>query len=177
MLKNRTRSADLLRRSSAAKLSATCSCREVMLWRKESSVKLVVSEPPPPAHPSQPPALPSTPRTPPGGRRWSAWAGPSASGGEPAPGLAACALHRAPLADRPDFFGAGGCLLIWHGVGGFATNSSASSSSSSSGRRRRAITFFGFIPPREEWELGSSPPPHVRRIKRRACAKNAFGHF
>ena len=38
------------------------------------------------------------------------------------PCLAACALHRARLAGRPDFFGAGGCLLVWHGVGGFATN-------------------------------------------------------
>ena len=31
-------------------------------------------------------------------------------------------LHRAPLVGRPDFFGAGGCLLIWHGEGGFKTN-------------------------------------------------------
>ena len=58
----------------------------------------------PPAHPSQPPAPPPAPRAPARGRRRSAWAGPSASGGESEPGLAACALHRAPLAGRPDFF-------------------------------------------------------------------------
>ena len=37
----------------------------------------------------------------------------------------ACALNRAPFAGRPDFFGAGGFLPIWRGVGGFATNSNS----------------------------------------------------
>ena len=36
------------------------------------------------------------------------------------------AFQRAPLAGRPDFFGAGGCLSTWHGVGGFTTNSPSS---------------------------------------------------
>ena len=36
------------------------------------------------------------------------------------------AFQRALLAGRPDFFGAGGCLSTWHGVGGFTTNSPSS---------------------------------------------------
>ena len=36
-------------------------------------------------------------------------------------------LHRALLAGRPILYGAGESLLIWHGVGGFATNLSSPS--------------------------------------------------
>ena len=41
VLKSRTRSVSLLKRSSKAKPRATCSCREVMLWREELFVRSV----------------------------------------------------------------------------------------------------------------------------------------
>ena len=46
---------------------------------------------------------------------------------------------RAPLAGRPDFFGADGCLKIWQGVGVFATSSSSSSADArQTGKRLRS---------------------------------------
>ena len=45
------------------------------------------------------------------------------------------ALHRAPLVGRPDFFGAGRCLPIRNGVGGFvALNAQASAKTPEIGR-------------------------------------------
>ena len=37
------------------------------------------------------------------------------------------ALHRTPLVGRPELFGAGGCLPIWHGMGGLMADASSSS--------------------------------------------------
>ena len=73
---------------------------------------LFPSEPPPPAHPSHPPRPPSHPPSPHQrtaavrlGRPLRLWRRTRS-------GLTTCVPHRAPLAGRPEFSGAGGCLPV-----------------------------------------------------------------